>query len=68
MPSATIPGVAEFRSRSKNEWLGGAHSRTRVQGFWGANQVDSTRNERFRLEGGEPKVLLSGNWNGTKTA
>lgn len=62
--SATIdavrddPGMAEFKFRAKNEWLGGAHSRTRIQGFWGANQEDETRTEPFRIEGDEPEVLL----------
>lgn len=55
------PGMAEFRFRAENEWLGGAHSRTKIQGFWGANQEDATRTEPFRMEGDEPEVLLGSN-------
>jgi uncharacterized OsmC-like protein len=55
------PGMAEFTFRAKNEWLGGGRSRTRIQGFRGANQEDATRTEPFRMEGDEPEVLLGSN-------
>lgn len=55
------PTLAIFTFRATNEWLDGGHSRTRVQGFWGAGQEDGSRTEPFVLEGDEPPVLLGSN-------
>jgi hypothetical protein len=55
------PTLATFRFRAKNTWLGGGHSRTSIQGFWGAGQEDATRERPFILEGDEPPVLLGAN-------
>ncbi|MEV0291513.1 MULTISPECIES: OsmC family protein [unclassified Kribbella] len=55
------PKLATFRFRASNTWLGGGHSRTTIQGFWGAGQEDSSRTRPFVLEGDEPPVLLGGN-------
>lgn len=55
------PGLATFRFRATNAWLGGGHSRTSIQGFWGAGQEDATREQPFVLEGDEPPVLLGAN-------
>lgn len=54
------PKLATFRFRAKNSWLGGGHSRTTIQGFWGAGQEDGSRDRPFHLEGDEPPVLLGG--------
>ena len=52
------PALAQFRFRATNEWEDGAHSRTRIQSFYGAGQEDESRTEPFVIEGDEPPVLL----------
>jgi uncharacterized OsmC-like protein len=53
--------LARFQFRAHNEWTGGGHSRTSIQGFYGAGQEDVSRIRPFILEGDEPPVLLGGN-------
>jgi uncharacterized OsmC-like protein len=55
------PNLARFKFRARNEWLEGGHSRTFIQGFYGAGQEDTSRTKPFVLEGDEPPVLLSAN-------
>jgi uncharacterized OsmC-like protein len=55
------PGLARFQFRARNEWIAGGHSRTSIQGFYGAGQEDASRSRPFILEGDEPPVLLGGN-------
>lgn len=55
------PSLASFRFRATTEWLEGAHSRTRIQGFYGAGQEDDSRDRPFVIEGDEPSVLLGTN-------
>ncbi len=55
------PELARFKFRAKNEWVGGGHSRTRIQSFYGAGQEDTSRDKPFTLEGDEPPVLLGAN-------
>ena len=55
------PSLAIFTFRATNNWLGGGHSRTQVQGFWGAGQEAESRTEPFVLDGDEPPVLLGSN-------
>lgn len=55
------PGLAEFRFRANTEWIEGGHTRTAIQGFYGAGSEDSSRAEPFYLEGDEPPVLLGTN-------
>lgn len=55
------PDLARFKFRAKNEWVGGGHSRTSIQSFYGAGQEDSSRHKPFVLEGDEPPVLLGAN-------
>ncbi len=55
------PGLAEFRFRANTEWIEGGHTRTKVQGFYGAGAEDTSRAEPFYLEGDEPPVLLGAN-------
>lgn len=52
------PGIAKFRFRASNEWLGGARSRTEIQSFRHAGEEDASRSEPFYMEGDEPNVLL----------
>jgi uncharacterized OsmC-like protein len=53
--------LARFQFRARNEWLDGGHSRTMIQGFYGAGQEDASRTKPFVVEGDEPPVLLSDN-------
>ena len=55
------PEIARFQFRAQNEWIDGGHSRTSIQGFYGALQEDASRDEPFILEGDHPPVLLGGN-------
>lgn len=55
------PTLASFTFRATNTWLGGARSRTSIQGFRGAGQEDDSRTEPFVLDGDEPHVLLGTN-------
>ena len=55
------PALARFQFRAHNEWLGSGHSRTSIQGFYGAGQEDSSRSRPLMLEGDEPPVLLGDN-------
>lgn len=55
------PTLARFQFRAANRWIGGGHSRTTIQGFYGAGQEDTSRAEPFVLEAGEPPILLGEN-------
>ena len=55
------PDLAQFTFRAHNEWLDGGHSRTTIDGFYGAGQEDTSRETPFHLEGDEPPVLLGNN-------
>ncbi len=55
------PDLARFKFRAENEWVNGGHSRTKIQGFYGAGQEDTSRSKPFILEGDEPPVLLGNN-------
>jgi uncharacterized OsmC-like protein len=52
------PELGIFQFRASNRWLGGAHNRTVIKGFYGAGQEDESRAEEFVLDAGEPAVLL----------
>ena len=55
------PTLARFTWRARNRWLGGAHNRTAIQSFYGAGGDDTTREQPFELDAGEPPVLLGTN-------
>jgi uncharacterized OsmC-like protein len=55
------PEIARFQFRAETEWLGGGHSQTTIQSFFGAKQEDVSRSRAFILDGDEPPVLLGGN-------
>lgn len=55
------PDLARFKFRAHTEWLDGGHSRTTIQGFYGAGQEDTSRTKPFVLEGDEPPVLIGAN-------
>lgn len=55
------PSLARFKFRAATEWINGGHSRTKIQGFYGAGTEDTSRSRPFILEGDEPPVLLGTN-------
>jgi uncharacterized OsmC-like protein len=54
------PALADFRFRARNTWQNGTHSRTTIQGFYGAGQEDTSRTEPFRYDADHPVVLVGG--------
>jgi len=55
------PQLAKFQFRAHSEWQGGGRSLTRIQGFYGAGQEDTSRAQPFEVGGDEPPVLLGKN-------
>ena len=55
------PQLAEFQFRARNTWQGdGVHSRTTIQGFYGAGQEDTSRTAAFSYHADHPAVLVGG--------
>jgi uncharacterized OsmC-like protein len=52
------PSLGRFQFRASNRWIGGSHNRSTIQRFYGAGQEDSSRDEAFVIDAGEPAVLL----------
>ena len=52
------PELARFQFRARNIWLGGAHNRSTLKGFYGAGREDTSRTQEFIIDAGEPAVLL----------
>jgi uncharacterized OsmC-like protein len=52
------PAAAQFQFRARNEWVHGVHSRTAIQGFFGAGQEDASRTEPFVYDADHPTVLV----------
>jgi uncharacterized OsmC-like protein len=55
------PELAKFRFRATNRWIDGAHNQSTIKGFYGAGAEDTSREEAFTLDAGEPAVLLGAN-------
>lgn len=55
------PEIALFKFRATNNWVKGGHSKTTIQGFYGATQEDTSRPRPFVVDGDEPAVLLGEN-------
>jgi uncharacterized OsmC-like protein len=55
------PALGRFQFRARNQWIDGGHSRSAIQGFYGAGQEDGTRTQPFLVETDEPPVLLGEN-------
>jgi uncharacterized OsmC-like protein len=55
------PELARFEFRVSNRWISGPHSRSTIQGFWGAGQEDTSREMPFTIDAGEPPVLFGHN-------
>ena len=52
------PGLAKFQFRATNRWIGGAHNRSTIKGFYAAGGEDASRAEAFKVDAGEPVILL----------
>jgi uncharacterized OsmC-like protein len=52
------PELGVFQFRATNQWIDGAHNRSTIQRFYGAGQEDTSREEPFLIDAGEPAVLL----------
>src|SRR5690349_549289 len=55
------PQIAQFQFRAGNEWVSGTHSRSVIQGFYGAGQEDTSRPEPFQYDADHPAVLVGTN-------
>ena len=55
------PSIADFKFRSTNNWVDGAHNVSEIKGFFGACQEDSSRDQSHSLTADEPDVLLGTN-------
>src|SRR6185295_7987591 len=51
--------LARFQFRAKNQWKQGTHSRTTINGFYGAGQ-EHKRSTTFTYEADHPAVLVGG--------
>jgi uncharacterized OsmC-like protein len=52
------PEIARFQFRARNRWIGGAHNRSTVKDFYAAGGEDTSREQAFTLDAGEPAILL----------
>jgi uncharacterized OsmC-like protein len=52
------PELGVFQFRATNHWIDGAHNRTTIQHFYGAGQEDTSREQPFAIDAGEPAILL----------
>ena len=55
------PEIAAFQFRARNEWVSGTHSRSVIQGFYGAGQEDTSRPTPFTYDADHPTVLVGNN-------
>lgn len=55
------PKLARFEFRASNRWVDGGENRSRIQGFYGAGQEDTSRTAAWEFTNGEPPVLLGAN-------
>jgi hypothetical protein len=54
------PQIAQFQFRVRNEWVSGTHSRSEIQGFFGAGQEDVSWQTPFTNDVDHPAVLVGG--------
>jgi uncharacterized OsmC-like protein len=52
------PELGKFQFRATNRWLGGAHNRSTIKGFYAAGGEDTSRGAAFDVDAGEPAILL----------
>lgn len=53
-----MPAAAQFEWRAESEWVGGAHTRTTVQGFFGVGEEQSHR-EAYTTDTDHPGVFAA---------
>src|SRR5262245_63921311 len=53
------PGLADFKFRLSNRWVGGAVNRSTINNFYGTQQ-EHQHEQVFVLDSDEPKLLLGG--------
>jgi uncharacterized OsmC-like protein len=53
--------IAQFQFRARNEWISGTHSRSTIQGFYGAGMEDASRVQPFTYDADHPAVLVGTN-------
>ena len=51
------PEIAKFQFRASNRWISGTHSRSRIDGFFGAKQ-EMTHRESKTFDADHPEVLV----------
>ena len=52
------PEIADFQFRASNNWLGGDHNRSTINGFYGACEMQPHANGPFVMDNAEPPLLL----------
>jgi uncharacterized OsmC-like protein len=52
------PGLAAFTFRARNHWIDGAHNQTTIKDFYAAGAEDTSREQAFVIDAGEPAILL----------
>ena len=55
------PEIAKFEFRVRNKWVTAGHNRSTIQGFFGGCQEDTTREQSWTFDNGEPPILLGTN-------
>lgn len=51
------PAIADFRFRATNTWVRGTHSRSTIEGFYGAHQ-EQAHQQAFSYDADHPTVLV----------
>jgi uncharacterized OsmC-like protein len=52
------PGLATFKWRASNKWMGGSHNRSTIKSFYGGGGEDTSRQVTFTADAGEPNILI----------
>ena len=52
-----MPGIAKFKFKASNKWVGGGLNRTQINNFYGTEK-ELSHKEPFELEADEPPLLL----------
>ena len=52
-----MPGIAKFKFKASNKWVGGGLNRTKINNFYGTEK-ELSHKEPFELEADEPPLLL----------
>ncbi|MGZ4663964.1 MAG: OsmC family protein [Frankiaceae bacterium] len=55
------PELAQFQFRATNRMVSGTHSKSSIQGFYGAGQEDTSRPAPFVCDADHPPVLVGNN-------